>query len=212
MNHTHDVRTRRTTLLLSVAATALLLPLSASAGGGYGSDAKSDKSMQEQTRDMAEKASDAASDVRMHLALEAKLAKSDELSAIAINTDVKDGIAHLKGDVQTDTQRQMATEVAKSVEGIRSVKNELRVTGEDPSFVERVRDGAGDAALTARVKSRLLLSENTSGLAINVDTDDDVVILSGEVESEAEAELAELIAANTVGVEEVRNNLRIDND
>ena len=209
MNHTHDVRTRRTTLLLSVAATALLLPLSASAGEGYGSD---DKSMQEQTRDMTQKAGDAASDIRMHLALEAKLAQSDELSALAINTDVKDGVAHLKGDIQTDTQRQLATEIAESVEGVKSVRNELRVTGEDPSLVERVKDGAGDAALTARVKSRLLLSENTSGLAINVDTDDDVVILNGEVESDAERELAEMIAANTVGVEEVRNNLRIDND
>jgi osmotically-inducible protein OsmY len=198
-------------LLLSVAA-ALLLPLSASAGDRYGSDDKSDKSMQEQTRDMAEKAGDAASDVRMHLALEAKLAQSGELSALAINTDVKDGIAHLKGDIQTDTQRQLATELAKSVEGIKSVKNELRVTGEDPSLVERAKDDVGDAALTARVKSRLLLSENTSGLAINVDTDDDIVMLDGEVESEAERELAELIATNTVGVEEVKNNLRINND
>lgn len=209
MNHIHNARTRQTTLLLSVAATALLLPLSASAGDRYGSD---DKSMQEQTRDVAQKAGDAASDVRMHLALEAKLAESDELSALAINTDVKDGIAHLKGDVQTDTHRQMATELAKSVEGVKSVRNELRVTGEDPSMVERVKDDVGDAALTARVKSRLLLSENTSGLAINVDTDDHVVMLDGEVESEAERELAELIATNTVGVEEVRNNLRIDND
>jgi hyperosmotically inducible periplasmic protein len=212
MNHTHDVRTRRTRLLLSLAAMALLLPLSASAGDRYGSDDKSDKSMQEQAREMTEKAGDAASDVRMHLALEAKLAQSDGLSAIAIDTDVNDGIAQLRGDVQTDAQRQLATELAESVEGIKSVRNELVVTGDDPSVAQRLKHGVTDAALTARVKSRLLLSENTSGLAINVDTNDDVVMLEGEVESEAERELAELIAANTVGVEEVRNNLRIDND
>jgi osmotically-inducible protein OsmY len=212
MKHTHHARPRRTTLLLSVAATALLLPLSASAGGQYGSDDKSDKSMQEQTRDMAEKAGDAASDVRMHLALEAELAQSDALSAIAIDTDVNDGVAHLRGDVQTDAQRQLATELAESVEGIQSVRNELVVTGDDPSVVQRLEHGVTDAALTARVKSRLLLSDNTSGLAINVDTDDDVVMLEGEVESEAERELAELITANTAGVEEVRNNLRIDKD
>jgi len=209
MNHPHYVRTRRTSLLLSVAATALLLPLSASAGNEYGSD---DKSMQEQAREMTEQAGDAASDVRMHLALEAKLAQSDGLSAIAIDTDVNDGIAQLRGDVQTDAQRQLATELAESVEGIRSVRNELVVTGDDPSVAERLKHGVTDAALTARIKSRLLLSENTSGLAIDVDTDDDVVMLEGEVESEAERELAGMIAANTVGVEEVKNNLRIDND
>lgn len=148
--------------------------------------------------------------MRMHLALEAKLAKTDQLSALAINTDVKDGVARLEGEVERDSQRKLATEIAASVDGVTSVNNELQVTGEQASLGDKIAEGMSDAALTAKVKSRLLASENTSGLKIDVDANDDTVTLSGEVESDTERELAVMIAANTAGVEDVRDNLSIE--
>jgi len=45
------------------------------------------------------------------------------------------------------------------------------------SFLRKVED----ANLTAKVKSQLLWNSNTGGLAINVDTLDGVVSLSGNV-------------------------------
>jgi osmotically-inducible protein OsmY len=60
------------------------------------------------------------------------------------------------------------------------------------------------------VKTKLLGNSNTKGLEIDVDTEDDVVILSGRVESTAESDLAEQIALNTGDVKEVRNNLVVD--
>jgi hyperosmotically inducible periplasmic protein len=211
INHSNSYRMR--TLLPSLAAAALLVPFSA---GAYDSDSKKSKSKEsaetrsEQT--MTEKAKDTASDIRMHLALETKFAASDELSALAINTDVKDGVVHLKGDVDTAARKEMATELARSVDGVKSVRNDLMVTGGEPGMLERMQDTASDAALTTRVKTRLLASRNTSGLAIKVSTDDDVVMLEGEVDTETERELAELIAANTSGVADVRNELRVNND
>jgi osmotically-inducible protein OsmY len=197
------------TALLSVAAAALLVPASTIAHESRGGD---DATMKSEAKDMAKDTKDAASDLATHVKLETKLAASGELSALAINTDVKDGVVHMKGEVETDAQKEMATQMAKSIEGVKSVKNELKITDKEPGMLESMRDSAGDAALTAKVKTRLLASDNTSGLAINVTTEDDVVVLSGEVDSETERELAVLIAGNTSGVEDVRDNLRIDQD
>jgi hyperosmotically inducible periplasmic protein len=158
---------------------------------------------------MMDQAGEAASDMRMHMALEMKLATSDELSALMINTDVRDGVAHLEGEVGTEAQRDLAGEIARTLEGIRSVQNDLRVNADAQTLGEQLAEGIDDAALTARVKSRLLASENTSGLQINVDTTESVVTLSGEVDSDTERELAELIAANTPGVSSVRNELEV---
>jgi hyperosmotically inducible periplasmic protein len=209
MNIIHPERRNTTLLTVSIAAAALLLPLSASA---YESRDSKDQAVGEQAREIADKAGDTASDIRMHLAIETKLALHDELSALMIDTDVKDGEVRLQGEVKSSTERELAEELAKSVEGVKSVRNDLEVKGDEPTLAERLMDGASDAALTTRVKSRLLASSNTPGLAISVTTDNSIVTLSGEVESDTERELAELIAANTSGVEGVRNDLRIGND
>lgn len=67
-----------------------------------------------------------------------------------------------------------------------------------------------DTTTTAVVKAKLLGNGNTSGLKIDVDTADDVVTLSGRVESSDEKSLAEQIARNTGDVESVRNHLVVD--
>ncbi len=196
----------RPTLLLSCAA-ALLLSLSAIGGerGGYTETAK------ERAAAAGQKAGEAVDDIRLHAMLEAELARNEQLSALMINTDVRDGIAYFEGEVENETQRDLATQLALSVEGIQSVQNDLEATGGKPSLAKRVIDGASDAAVTAAVKSRLLVSRHTSGLDIKVEADDNVVTLSGEVDSDDERELAELIAANTLGVIDVNNQLRVNN-
>jgi osmotically-inducible protein OsmY len=168
------------------------------------------ESMQQRAGEMMDQAGDAASDMRMHMALETKLATSDELSALMINTDVRDGVAHLDGEVGSEAQRDLAGEIARTLEGIRSVQNNLQVTGDAQTLGEQLAQGANDATVTMHVKSRLLASENTSGLQIDVDTSESVVTLSGEVDSDTARELAELIAANTPGVSSVRNELEVE--
>lgn len=220
MKHTTNFPKRSLALC---GAAALLLPLSAAAGGGgeksgYGAKDASEtaehaaQSVQSAAGQAAETVGDAASDLRMHTALEAKLAASDQLSAFMVDTDVQDGLARLQGEVKTEAERELASQLALSVDGITGVRNDLRVTGGEPTAGEKLAQAADDAALTAKVKSRLLLSEHTSGLSIDVDTRDEVVTLTGDVGSGTEAELAGLIAANTAGVEDVRNDLRISND
>lgn len=64
-----------------------------------------------------------------------------------------------------------------------------------------------DRTITTAVKAKLIEDRTTGGLSINVDTLNGAVALSGFAKSQAEKDQAGVIARNTRGVREVRNNL-----
>jgi osmotically-inducible protein OsmY len=66
--------------------------------------------------------------------------------------------------------------------------------------------------LASAVKTRLQFNEYTADLDIRVEADGDVVILRGDVPTDEKRELAETIAANTLGVDEVDNQLRVEDE
>jgi osmotically-inducible protein OsmY len=139
------------------------------------------------------------------------------LNPFAINTDVENGVVHLHGTVANDIDRDLAGEIAKGVEGVTEVNNDLEIDEakataareERPSGDRDFGTWVDDATTTAVVKSKLLGNPNTEGLKIDVDTNDDVVTLSGRVASDKESQLAEEIAKNAGDVETVRNNLTV---
>ena len=71
-------------------------------------------------------------------------------------------------------------------------------------------DAAADAATTASVKTKLLADTKVGGLAIDVDTKDNVVTLSGKVRTAAEKTEAVRLARTTTGVKSVVDKLVID--
>jgi hyperosmotically inducible periplasmic protein len=121
----------------------------------------------------------------------------------------------LSGTVRSDIDRDLAEEIARSLDGVKSVDSSLEV-GEDlqetalseseTDFLQKVKD----ATTTAQVKTRLIGNGNISAADINVDTRDSVVRLSGKVGSDTERQLAEFIARNTSGVLSVSNELETD--
>ena len=143
---------------------------------------------------------------------------NEHLNPFRIDTDVNDGVVLLTGTVESEIDRDLAAELAKGVEGVVDVENELVVetaarTAADERGEAEGRDFGGwvdDATTTAAVKTKLLANSNTKGLKIDVDTKADVVTLSGRVGSQTEADLAEEIARNTGDVKDVRNNLVVD--
>lgn len=66
-----------------------------------------------------------------------------------------------------------------------------------------------DAAVTARVKTALVIAPDLKGLAINVDTVLNVVTLSGTVASQGLREQAETMARGVDGVKDVKNDLMV---
>lgn len=81
---------------------------------------------------------------------------------------------------------------------------------------EKVATGAAEAeqalaeaALTAKIKSKMALDDTVKALSINVDTKGTVVTLTGSVHSEAERAKALQLARETTGVTSVIDRLAI---
>src|SRR5262245_48182372 len=72
-----------------------------------------------------------------------------------------------------------------------------------------MKDTSADAALTAKVKAALALNKSVPARAINVDSQDGLVTLRGEVNDQQTRDLAGKIAQDTPGVREVRNHLYV---
>ncbi|KAB2319775.1 BON domain-containing protein [Betaproteobacteria bacterium SCN1] len=66
-----------------------------------------------------------------------------------------------------------------------------------------------DAWITTKVKTALLKETHLKGLDVGVETEKGTVVLSGNVNSEAQIRQAERIAAGIEGVKNVRNDLRL---
>jgi hyperosmotically inducible periplasmic protein len=145
--------------------------------------------------------------------LEATYALNRHLNAFDINTETTNGVVHLTGAVESDIDRDLAGELAKGINGVVSVDNDLTIKPDARKAVSETSEHrkfsvfVDDATTTAMVKSKLLANPNTKGLQIDVDTRGDVVTLNGEVSSNEEKQLAEELARNTGDVKQVRNQL-----
>jgi hyperosmotically inducible protein len=148
--------------------------------------------------------------------IEGAYALNGDLSVFAIDTDVDKGIVHLTGMVESDIDRDLAGQIAKGIDGVVDVKNDLTIEKSARQMAAAKAGDGGkrsfggwvdDATTTAAVKAKLVGNSNTKGLQIDVDTRDDVVTLSGEVSSAEVSQLAEQIARNTGDVKDVRNQL-----
>jgi hyperosmotically inducible protein len=77
------------------------------------------------------------------------------------------------------------------------------------SAAEKTGEVITDAAITSEVKTKFLAEPGVSGLNVNVDTNNGVVTLSGNVQSKAEAAKAMSIARDSKGVKRVVNHLKM---
>jgi osmotically-inducible protein OsmY len=121
----------------------------------------------------------------------------------------KDGIVTLQGKATSQAQKDLTSEYAKDVEGVKDVKNEMVVSA--PSKKTRtVGDKIDDASITAQVKMTLLAHRSTSALKTSVTTKKGVVTLSGKASNAAEKDLAAKFAGNVNGVKDVKNRMTVE--
>lgn len=154
------------------------------------------------------------------------------VSASKTEVLAQDGIVTLRGEAASTAQKDLATEYAKDVEGVKEVKNEMTVLiaavepGEK-TLGQKVDDAmqsgkktAGetmddtseyidDASITAMVKTTLLYHRSTSAINTTVKTNNGVVNLGGNAGNAAEKALATKLASDVYGVKSVVNNMTI---
>jgi len=131
------------------------------------------------------------------------------VSATKTDVEVKDGIVTLRGVAASHSQRELTTEYARDVEGIKSVNNEMTVSESSEKAPRTVGEKIDDASITAQVNMILLNHRSTSVLNTTVKTKRGIVTLGGKARDTAEKDLVSKLVADIKGVKSVRNRMTI---
>lgn len=130
------------------------------------------------------------------------LVADERITGRQMTVETQNGIITLGGTVDSDEAKTAAEEAAKSVEGWKDVKNNLRVT--TPS---QERSDEKDSAISQRVNAALKREAKLKKAEIAVQTEDGVVTLTGASPDLLTSAHAAWTAWNAKGVRVVRNEL-----
>ncbi len=155
-----------------------------------------------------------------------RLTSDNNTASSDIQVMTNNGVVTLEGTVDSEYAKSAAESIARSVEGVERVNNNLVASASAPrsneagrgygasagmdagrSSAEGMVDEAGrigsDTWITTQVKSLLLADSVGRGLEINVDTRDGIVTLEGAIDDENTIEHVSEIAADVEGVRRV---------
>ena len=158
----------------------------------------------EKTKDTAVKATDATKDSWITAKTKIALYADDRVSVMDIHVDTQNGMVSLRGKVATADQKRAAEEVAKTIDGVTSVRNDLQVV----SAVERKAVNAEDKDLKSAVQRRIKQDTRLKGTDIDVRVDAGVVTLTGDVKDLGARARASEVARSVPGVRSVKNELQ----
>jgi hyperosmotically inducible periplasmic protein len=122
-----------------------------------------------------------------------------------INVETTQGAMMLRGKVDSDAAKQAAEGIAKGIDGVKSVKNDLQIIA--PSKREAIDDK--DEAITTRVNEQIAKHSDLKKAGIHVQTNAGVVSLSGEVQDLMTSAQASSSAWQVPGVKAVKNDLTV---
>src|SRR5215831_6202159 len=148
-----------------------------------------------------------SSDPTVTSSVKASLASSKLLSGYDINVKTEDGVVTIGGQVPSDDLRVLAEGIVRQSAGVKDVKN-LIIVGQD------TRPGTGnpriqDLETKTTVLQGLARSPELAGRKIDVSVDNQVVTLTGTVESAQQRMIAEEIARISPGVTGVNNAITV---
>lgn len=159
----------------------------------------------------------APSDAWLITKVKSTLLFHNNVNGLATEVSAQKGVITLRGHAASMAQKDLTTEYAMDVEGVKKVKNEMKVadapvktTAEVLSTkVDKVVDSIDDASITALVKTTLLNHRSTSSINTTVSTQDGVVTLGGKAKTAAEKDLAGKFAGDVNGVTKIVNNMTL---
>jgi hyperosmotically inducible protein len=150
------------------------------------------------------------SDAWLMMKVKTTLLFHPSVSASTTKIDVKDGIVTLRGDAVSQAQKELTTQYAKDVDGVKDVKNEMVVVSKPSKKTPTVGDKIDDASITGLAKMTLLYHRSTSALNTSVTTKNGVVTLTGKAKNAAEKDLATKYVNDVNGVKSVKNQMTIE--
>lgn len=143
-------------------------------------------------RTLGAQTEDTSIEIKAKLRINEQLRYSGGISVTSYNRRVL-----LTGQVANEDDKRRAEQVARGVDNVRAVQNELQIAGQ-PGLTS----SAADATTTAGVKAALLESKETPAASIKVVTESGIVYLMGLV-TQRESQAAVRIASRARGVQRV---------
>jgi hyperosmotically inducible periplasmic protein len=140
------------------------------------------------------------------------------VSGMKTKVQVNDGIVTLSGEASSKAQKDLTTEYAKDVDGVKDVKNEMTVieASNKPGQktigekIDEAGESIDDASITGEVKMMLLFHRSTSAHNTKVETASGAVTLSGKAKNAAEKDLVTKLVSDIHGVKSVKNQMTIE--
>ena len=133
------------------------------------------------------------------------LAADGRVKGRQIHVVTTNNVVMLRGKVESDSAKQAAEEITKMLDGVKTVKNNLKVVAP----VKRELVEAKDEAITARVREKIAKDAHLKRSDIAVQTDAGVVSLTGEVEDILTSADASWTAWLVPGVKSVNNDITV---
>jgi hyperosmotically inducible periplasmic protein len=155
------------------------------------------------TKDATEKAKTTTKDAWVASKTKIALYADERVSGNAINVDANAGVVTLRGKVGSPEEKKTAQEVAKGIEGVTQVKNNLEVVPSAEKAVNRKDD-----EITKAVKERLAKDPQLKGSDVEVRSDNGVVTLTGDAKNLDTRARASQLARGVAGVKAVKNELK----
>jgi hyperosmotically inducible protein len=160
----------------------------------------------------------AQSDAGITTSVKSQLVDDEMVRARNIDVDTRERVVTLTGEVRNAQEEARALEIARNTEGVNNVIDQLNIvpepaptTGIEGTPTEPGPGGLPptDPNITAQVKTKLLGDPDVAGLRIDVDTEGQVVTLTGTVKTEAEKSRAVQLAREVEGVLRVEDKLMV---
>jgi len=134
--------------------------------------------------------------------VKAKFMGEDGLSKSQITVTTTNGVVTLKGSASSPEAANMAIEDADTVEGVKSVDNELTTPNSSKSL-EKTKRVMSDSWITAKVKSAILADNVGNGVDVSVETMYGVVVLTGTLPNQNAIDHVKNIARRVDSVKSV---------
>ena len=125
----------------------------------------------------------------------------DRVKGRQVHVETQNGVVMLRGKVDSAEAKSAAAEVAKGIDGVKNVKNELQVVA--PS--QRTEVTADDNVIAKSVQNKLKADPQLKSAKVEVNNG--VVSLSGEVKNIGASAKASEVARSVAGVRSVKNDL-----
>ena len=170
--------------------------------------------------------------------VKALYAKDKDVSFRTVEVKTVNGVVHLSGTAKSKAEADKAASMARDVEGVKSVTNEIRIATasapertsdrdraadrpadrpstakrsdpDRPSTAKRSDQPIDDSVITTKVKADLAKDKQVRGRDIEVKTVNGVVELTGTARTKGEASKAASIARKVKGVTSVKNDIQV---